>query len=36
VAISADDLNVLAREMPEVVGDIRTTAADRERRNRLR
>jgi CRP-like cAMP-binding protein len=36
VAISADDLNVLAKEMPEVVGDIRTTAADRERRNRLR
>lgn len=36
VAISAADLNTLAREMPEVVGDIRATALDRERRNRER
>ena len=36
VVISAADLNVLAQEMPEVVGDIRATAEDRERRNRQR
>jgi len=36
VAISAADLNVLAREMPEVVGDIRATGEERERRNRER
>jgi CRP/FNR family cyclic AMP-dependent transcriptional regulator len=36
VAISAADLNVLAEEMPEVVGDIRATAEERERRNRQR